>query len=350
MGRDAIRQLVSAGLQFGQPLISQVQPKSSTGLDTNDEATWSSEKLIAIGDHYRHQKNYASAESYYSKIFDKITENESKLIWNIYRKMIRMDNNIDQYKDYFIQQFSKYDDNNPNHFSMIVILQIILYKLSFLQNEYKSAFDCLMSSTLMAIESLFYQMQIDSQYIPSLLNRFFQYESIAKIAKILTKLIEIYLTDWTIQFQQFLSQYMSIDDLALIIHHEKVDSILNQMKLKYNNNSTSKDVFQLFDIVLQFIRQSIRTAQASSHSFEDQVLKFLEHYNDENSIYFYLAKALGSLCKDDNVDFLKNIERFRDQVVTFERYQELKQKLSLIFSKIEENQLYCYLKRLDETL
>ncbi|CAF0911474.1 unnamed protein product [Rotaria sp. Silwood1] len=125
-GPDFIREMISGNLQSVQQLISQIHPHSSTISGLNNEETWTFEKFITVADHYRHRKDNEHAELYYSKALDKMTEAESKSMWNVYRKMVRMGSNSDQYQDYFIKQFSKYDDNNPNHFSMIATLQTIL--------------------------------------------------------------------------------------------------------------------------------------------------------------------------------------------------------------------------------
>ncbi len=62
------------------------------------------------------------------------------------------------YRDYFIEQFTKSDDNNPNDFSIIGRLQTILS-----QNEYKIAFDCLIISVMMINKFFFYQTNFDWQ-------------------------------------------------------------------------------------------------------------------------------------------------------------------------------------------
>jgi hypothetical protein len=350
MGRDFIRQLVGAGLQFGQQLVSQIHPHSSTIPGSNDETIWTAEKFIAVADHYRHRRDNERAELYYRKVLDKLIETESKSMWNVYRKMIRMDNNSDQYRYDFIEQFSKYNDNNPNHFSMITTLQTILYKLSLSQNEYGMASDCLISSALMAVKSFINQANVDSQCISDLLIRFFHHESIAEVADILTKMIEIYSTDWTTHLQKFLSKYVIMDEVAAIIQHSTVDRILDQMKLKYDNNPSATRIFRFLGILLEFLRRDIMSTETSILSFTDQVLKFLRNYNDEKSPWFHIIRALESLCTGDNGSFLINIEQFRLQTVTFERYQELKKKLSTIFERLDENQLYSYFESFTKTL
>ncbi len=53
-------------------------------------------KLVALADNYRHRQDNQHAEFYYRKALDNITEIESKLMWNVYRKMMRMDKSIDR--------------------------------------------------------------------------------------------------------------------------------------------------------------------------------------------------------------------------------------------------------------
>ncbi|CAF4128370.1 unnamed protein product [Rotaria sp. Silwood2] len=107
-GIDFIRESISRDLLLVQQLISQKNPHLSTARELNDEETWTSEKLISVADHYRHRRNNQRAELYYSKALDKMIETESKSMWNVYKKIVRMGNNSERCWDYFIQQFSKF--------------------------------------------------------------------------------------------------------------------------------------------------------------------------------------------------------------------------------------------------
>ncbi|CAF3391746.1 unnamed protein product [Rotaria sp. Silwood1] len=349
-GPDFIREMISGNLQSVQQLISQIHPHSSTISGLNNEETWTFEKFITVADHYRHRKDNEHAELYYSKALDKMTEAESKSMWNVYRKMVRMGSNSDQYQDYFIKQFSKYDDNNPNHFSMIATLQTILYKLSLFQNEYTVAFDCLISSVLMAVKSLFYQSKADSKCISKLLDGFLHHDLIAKVAIFLTKLMDFYSIDLIAHLQPILSKYIVIDDLASIIHHTAVDCFFDRMKSKCENDPLAETIFRFLHTILKCLRQSISSTEESILPFGDQVLKFLRNYKDEKSPWFSLMNALESLCIGDNENFFINVDHFRLQTATFERYQQLKENLSIIFAKFDETKLYSYLKRIDKIL
>jgi hypothetical protein len=80
------------------------------------------------------------------------------------------------------------------------------------------------------------------------------------------------------------------------------------------------------------------------------LIKFLTNSNDEKSPCFYLIKALESLCIGDNPSFFIDIDRFRFEIVTFDRYEEVKEKFSLIFQTFDENQLYSYFENFGKTL
>ena len=349
MGKDVLRQVITTGLQFGQQLISQIRPRSTARSGEDKEDTWSTGKLIATADHYRHQRNNERAEIYYSKALDKVSENESKVMWNIYRKMVRMDNDGSQYQNYFIEQFSKYDDTNPNHFLMIAIFQIILYKLNLSQNNHDMAFDCLISSVLIALKIFVHQANLDSQYIFNLVDQFVHDQSTAKLSDILTKIIEIYSADWIKQLQQFGSKYMNMDDLVALIRHPTIDCALAQVESKYDTDQFTKKNFRFLHILLQSLRENLPSTNTSKLSFAEQFLSLLGNYKEENSLWCNLIQALKSLCIGDINDFFINIDRFRFEVVTFERYQELKNQLCYILQGFDENRLYFYFENLINT-
>ena len=138
-----------------------------------DEQTCTCAQLIAFADHYRYRQDYLRAEEYYNKALETMTEIESKPMWNVYRKMIRMKNdNNDRYRDYFIEQYSKYNDDNSKHFEIISTLQIIIYKFFLDQNQFDLAFDCLISGTFILLKS------IDFKCISNLFDRFVHQDEI----------------------------------------------------------------------------------------------------------------------------------------------------------------------------
>jgi tetratricopeptide (TPR) repeat protein len=133
-----------------------------------NEETCTIENFIMYADYHRYREDFSSAEIFYKKALEKITEIDSQSIWNAFKKIIKMNtNDYDRYRDYFIEQYSKYDENNPNHFEIIAVLQIILYKFSLFQNEFQLAFDFLIYGTFMTIKIIYYKINIDSNYIPN---------------------------------------------------------------------------------------------------------------------------------------------------------------------------------------
>ncbi|CAF1418879.1 unnamed protein product [Rotaria sordida] len=118
------------GLQIGQQLLATITPNSNIFPGVIDEQTCTYDKFINYADYYRHQKDFTKAETYYMKALEKITEMEVKSIWDVYKKMIRMKtDDHERYQSYFIEQYSKYDHTNPEHFQMIATLQIIIDEL-----------------------------------------------------------------------------------------------------------------------------------------------------------------------------------------------------------------------------
>ncbi|CAF1027780.1 unnamed protein product [Rotaria sordida] len=115
------------GLQIGQQLLATITPNSNIIPGVIDEQTCTYDKFINYADYYRHQNDFTKAETYYMKALEKITEMEVKSIWDVYKKMIRMKtDDHERYQSYFIEQYSKYDHTNPEHFQMIATLQIII--------------------------------------------------------------------------------------------------------------------------------------------------------------------------------------------------------------------------------
>jgi hypothetical protein len=154
--------------------------------------------------------------------------------------------------------------------------------------------------------------------------------------------------------QDFIFTNFTSDDvytnLAKIIHHPQIDATLDQMKLKYEDDQSSKSIFLCLDTLLQLFRQSIHSPEKSVLSFSNQVLEFVRKYNDELSPIFYLMKTLESLLTDDIQSFSVNLHKLRVNIVTFQRYKDLKEKISCIFEKLEENQLLIYLENMAKNL
>jgi len=154
--------------------------------------------------------------------------------------------------------------------------------------------------------------------------------------------------------RDFLFTNFTSDDvytnLAKIIHHPQIDATLDQMKLKYDDDQSSKSIFVCLDTLLQLFRQSIHSPEKSVLSFSNQVLEFVRKYNDELSPIFYLMKTLESLLTDDIQSFSVNLHKLRVNTVTFERYKDLKEKISYIFEKLEEHQLHIYLENIAKNL
>ncbi|CAF4094679.1 unnamed protein product, partial [Rotaria sordida] len=144
MGEDNGRKFLRTIIKYSQDCLSQILPDTNPIPVLTDEQRCIYEELIVIADHYRHREDSTRAEYYYGKALEKMTETESKLMWNVYQKLMRMNNKAnEQYRDYFIEQYSKYDDENPKHFQIIVTLQIIMFQFFLAENELNMAFDCL---------------------------------------------------------------------------------------------------------------------------------------------------------------------------------------------------------------
>ena len=202
------REFVLSGLKLGQKLLSIIVPNSIPRLQSIDEQTCTIDELITIADYYRHRQYFNHAQIYYIKALDKTTEIDSKHLWNIYRKITKMNNN-EQYEDYFTCLYSKYDDDNPIHFKIISTIRLIMYKLFLSQNQFEDAFNCLIHGVFSKIKFIFHHnSSIDSKYILHL----FHQEQIIKFLYILINFI-----DWSTFFS-----FNDLDaDFAKIIHHEQ---------------------------------------------------------------------------------------------------------------------------------
>ena len=111
----------------------------------------------------------------------------------------------------------------------------------------------------------------------------------------------------------------------------KIDKILNEIESKS---------FSLFlQTLLKFVRQNIHLSEKSILSLKDQILQFLYKYNNEKTPLFSLMKIFESLLVNDLQAFYFNLEQFRLNTITSERYEKLKEKLSELFQQIEENWL-----------
>ncbi len=348
VNKDYFREIVSGGMRQGQQILSSLLPNPQTVVASIDEETCTYEKFVSIADHYRHRNEHESAEKYYIKAMDKMTAADWKPMWNVYRKMIRM--NSDGYRDYFSEQFSKYSDDNPEHLPMIATLQLIFYRLSLVQNDFQCGFDCLISSVMITMTSFYHQMNVDPKCISSLLDDFFHQDQIAEIVFLLTQLIEKHSVDWKMHVLNFLTRYFSLDDFVSIIHHPQFDATLHEMRSNYENNESSKTIFRFFDTLMQVFRQSIMPTETPTLSLSAELLKFLTKYNDQNSSLYYLIETLKSLCIDDHESFVSNLNRLQLHTITFERYEQLRDKISDFFATLEEHQLYAYLKNITKNL
>lgn len=335
-------------------IVQKLLPKVSTSNvppDIINEETCTVEKFMIYADYYRHREVFPAAEIFYKKALEKMTEIDSESIWNVFKKMKRMNmDDYDRYRDYFIEQYSKYDENNPDHFEIIAVLQIILYKFCLFQNEFNLAFDCLIYGTFMAIKILYYKINIDSNYIPNIFQYILHHDEIAKACSIFAKLFQLYSHYLIVQIQQFLSAFFDSYNLlisfAQIVYHPQIDSTLDQFKLKYNKNPSAKSIILFLDTLLQLLRQSIKEPEKSNILFSDQILEFLAKYTDETVPLFYLMKTLEHLLTNNTQDFILTLDKFRLNITTFEYYQTFKEKISDIFNTLEEDDLHTCLKNI----
>ncbi|CAF4440302.1 unnamed protein product, partial [Adineta steineri] len=101
-GTDYARQVIGMSLQLGQQMLSKIIQNCNVLPNINDDQTNNFDKFITYADHYRHQQDYRNAEIYYSKALEIMTQLQTNHMWNIYRKMMRMNkNNNCRYRDYF---------------------------------------------------------------------------------------------------------------------------------------------------------------------------------------------------------------------------------------------------------
>jgi hypothetical protein len=61
-------------------------------------------------------------------------------------------------------------------------------------------------------------------------------------------------------------------------------------------------------------------------------------------------KIFESLLLNDTQSFLFNLEQFRLNTITFERYEKFKEKLSNVFQQLEEDWLYKCLQNIAKNL
>ncbi|CAF1027262.1 unnamed protein product [Adineta steineri] len=350
-GTDYARQVIGMSLQLGQQMLSKIIQNCNLLPDINDDQTNNFDKFITYADHYRHQQDYRNAEIYYSKALEIMTQLQTNHMWNIYRKMMRMNkNNNCRYRDYFIEQYSKYDENNPEDFQIISTLQIIMYKFCLEEDEFDLGFDCLIYGTFISIKSFVHQIKIDSNSISNLLNSIFHHQQFAQLCSILTKSIEIYSNTWIKYLQDFFHIYFTCDELytclAKIIHHPQIDNMIEQIKSKYINEKSSNTIFLFLNTLLKFIRQSIPVLIKSKLSFSNKVLQFVRKYDDPTVPIFFVMKTVESLIVDDIQSFSIYLDKLRMKVFTLDNYNKFKQKISDIFSKLEEDQLLTYLENI----
>ena len=127
---------------------------------------------------------------------------------------------VDRYRDYFIEQYSRYDVDNPNHFRIITTLQIILSKLGSGQ----LAFDCLIHGVFLQIKSCFYEIGLASLSIWDLLARLIRQDQMAKFLSLLTTLMKM-----DPPIGPFLSQFFVAEDFAPLLYHSQLDQTLEGM-------------------------------------------------------------------------------------------------------------------------
>ena len=331
---DFARQFICTGLEEARKLLFQSVKKSVRSLQHADEQNATIDQWITAGDYYRHRQDYPHVQIYYTKALEQSRENDWKYLWNIYKKIVRM-NDRDRYDDDFARLYSKYDDENPKDFEIISALQIINYKLNLSKNQTDLAFDCLMYGVFMRIKYLYYQNTIHSNYIYDLFRQFASEEKMIKIISLLTKFIEIYFTDGSKFLRKFFVAHFSsnglYENLAKIIHHEQMDIIMNEIQ--------SKPLSLFANALLKLIRQSIPSSDKSTLLLKDQCLEFIQKYNNEKAPLFYLMKIFQALLTNDAERFYHSLEKFRLNCITLENYQKLKEKISNVFQQLEEDWL-----------
>ena len=342
VGQSEVRRVLTESLRSGHRLISKGPLHQIKQFDFNDQSTWTSEKLIAVADHYRHARKVERAGFYYRQALERMTANDYQSMWKVFKKMMRMKNQSEDLQDLFSLEYSKYDDKNLAHLNMIATIQVILYRLSVVQNDHKSAFDCLIGAALLTVRSFFHQIHVDSNYISNLFDDFLQHNSIDAAIDTLSKLVEIYSNDWAIPLRSFLSPYINVNDFASLVHHPAVDVFLGRTK-------SAPTLFQFLEKVFVFLRRTFSPIETTTLAFKDQMLKFLRSAQDEASPLVHLMKAFESFGVGTMENFHVHLDQFRSQVLTFQRYQQLKERITLIFARITEDQLRTWLESLSET-
>ncbi|CAM4835628.1 unnamed protein product [Rotaria magnacalcarata] len=340
---EIAREFVRIGLKFSQLFLSNLN--SNIFPESINEETCTPDELISLADHYRHRQECTTAEVYYKKAIEKMTESNENL-WGVYRKMIRMNYDRDLYRDYFIEQYSNYDVDNAKHWKTIATLQMIIYKIFLSGNESEFAFDFLILSSLTTVKSLYQDMMIDAELISKFLDELVHNVQFSEFIFLLTKLIEVHYNDWITHIKDFLSNFIDSNDLISIIHHCQIDETLSKMKLKYESNESSKCIFRFLDTILRLFRRCGTPSSVISLSFRDQILQFIKKYHDESTSLFYLVKILESLLMTNTQDFFHNLDQFQQNVMTYERYEKFKEKLYELVGKIEEDQLLKWLKNI----
>ena len=336
---DYPRRSVLTGFQIGQRLLALFNPKTNTPTALTDEQSRTCEEMIVLADYHRHRNDYVKAEKYYRTALEKTTESDGKQVWQIYRKMIRMKRyDVDRYRDYFIEQYSRYDDENPHHFQIIATLKVIMYRLCLTQHESQLAFDCLTHSVLMQIKSLSYQISVGSNSVLDLFARLAHQDEMANFVSILTKAMEI---DTSVG--RFLSKYFVGDNLASIIHHAQLDNILEELRSNFEEDPPATSMIRFLQTLLRFLRQCIAASETSTSPLKDQVLKFLSTYTGPNASLFHLMN-------DDSRSFLVHLDQLQRCTFTCERYEQLKRNTSRCFDSWEEDCLYTYLQHLAENV
>ena len=338
---ERCRQFVRNGMQFGQQLLSVASPNLNEPTRTVDEQICTCDEFIHVADYCRHRADHARAEDYYSKALQTMTESDSKQLWNIYRKMMRMKTgNIEQYRDCFIEQYSKYDNDDTAHSGIVETLQIILHRLCLDQDQSELAFDWLVQSVLTTIKSFYYEISVAGMPMSAILDCLFHQEQLMKVIPILTALIRMY----SGHLQQLLSQYLTSNELARIFHHPQLDEMISN----YEQDRSLEPVVLFLRSVVQLLRQSTTPPEPSNLSLQEQILQAGVEFNDQDTSLSLSMKIAESFLERDTPHFLLHLNRLQRIIVTFDNYRELKENIASFFEALDEDALFACLTSIAE--
>jgi len=152
----------------------------------------------------------------------------------------------------------------------------------------------------------------------------------------ITELMEVHTSEWMTNIKYF-------DEFVSIIHHSQIDKTLHEMKLKYDNDESSKCIFRFLDTILQLLRQCVSPLNNPTLPFREQILQLLVKHHNESTPLYYLKKIWESFLADDLPSFSFNLDKFRLHAMTYEHYEKLKERIGRLFEKVEESQLHAWL-------